>query len=510
MRIRNSIRNMIVALFAQLFNVILNFVNRTIFINVLGSNYLGVNGLFSNILSMLSLAELGIGSAIVYHMYVPLANKDEEKLKTLMKLYKKAYILIGIIVTIIGVLILPFLDYIIKDNANISNLKIIYSLFLLNSACSYFFVYKGSLITADQKNYVITIKQQKYMIIQVILQIIFLLLTKNYIVYLSIQVLCTFLLNLSISSKADKLYPFIKSDEIKPLDKESKKQIFKHVMAMMSHKVGGAVLNGTDNIIISSFVGVFWVGLYSNYVLILGTINRTINQIFSSITASIGNLNAVESKEKSYNVYENLLFMNFWLYGFATVCLWVLIDPFIELWIGKQFQLEKNVVIVILINFYISGMRQTTMVFNTTLGLFWNDRFKPWVEAVINLVFSIILINKFGLIGVFIGTLISFVLTSLWVDPYILYKHGFKKKLSLYINKYVKYSLVTIFTCIFVQLVTSFPIENLYIKFIFKFFSCLILINIIFILCFYKTKEYRYFFRIILNILNKVFKVKKA
>ncbi|MDU3526250.1 lipopolysaccharide biosynthesis protein [Clostridium sp.] len=507
MRIKNSIRNTVFAMGSQVINIVLNFVSRTIFIWVLGSNYLGINGLFSNILSMLSLAELGIGNAIVYHMYKPLANKDNERLKSLMQLYKKAYIIIGVTVVFIGLSILPFFDYIIKDKPNITDLKLIYILFLINSACSYFFIYKSSLINADQKNYIITIKQQKYAFIQVILQIIFLILTKNYIIYLIVQIICTFLLNFSLSRKADELYPFLKSKKIESLDKKSKKEIFKHVMAMMSHKIGGAVVNGTDNILISSFVGIYWVGLYSNYILITSTINRVINQIFSSITSSVGNLNAIESKEKSYKIYKRLFFMNFWLYGFSSVCLLILMNPFIELWIGNEFILDKKVILVLIINFYISGMRQTTITFNTTLGLFWNDRFKPWAEAAINLFFSILLANKFGLLGILLGTLISTISTSLWVDPYILYKHGFKKSPSLYAKKYFKYSLMIILTCIITYFITSLIVGNGYVNFAIKLLICLFVPNIMFIILNYRKEEYKFFLNIISSIFSRKLKL---
>lgn len=491
MRTKNSIKNIIFGMVGQAISILLSFVSRTVFIYILGTNYLGVNGLFSNILSMLSLAELGVGSAIIYNMYKPLANKDEGKLKSLMQLYSRAYRIIGTIVAIIGISIVPFLDFIIKDKPNISNLTLIYLLFLLNSVTSYFFIYKSSIIIADQKNYIITIKQQVFNLIQVTLQIIVLLLTKSYILYLIIQIICNFMLNLSISKKADEIYPFLKEKNIEGLDKKSQKDILKHVTAMMSHKVGGVVVNGTDNILISSFVGVYWVGIYSNYILITGMINRFLSQIFSAITASVGNLNAKESKEKAYEVYEKLLFLNFWIYGFCSICLGVLVNPFITFWLGKQFLMTNTAVLVITINFYLMGMRQTTITFNSTLGLFWNDRFKPWIEAAINIIISIILLNKFGIIGVFLGTLISTVTTSVWVDPYILYKYGFNKSIALYFIRYIKYILVTAIGGIITQLCVIMINYNGFIGLLIKGIICLIIPNIIFCIFFFYDKQFK-------------------
>ena len=506
MRTQNSIRNTIAGIGGQLFSTVLSFISRTIFIYVLGANYLGVNGLFSNILSMLSLAELGVGSAIIYNMYKPLAEKDEPRLKSLMSLYAKAYRVIGGIVAVIGVSLTPFLNQIIKDQPNIPNLKIIYLLFLTNSVVSYFFIYKSSIIIADQKNYIITVRYQIFNLIQAIIQIIILVLTKNYILYLLAQIVCSFLVNLSISKTADKMYPFLNDKDVEPLDNDSKKTIFKHVTAMMSHKVGGVVVNGTDNILISSFVGVFWVGLYSNYVMIITIINRFMGQIFTAITASIGNLNAKEDIDKSYDVYNKVFFAGYWLYSFCAICLGVLLNPFIKIWLGEKYILAGYIVLVIVINFYISGMRQATITYNTTLGLFWNDRYKPWFEAVINIAASIILLKRFGILGVFLGTFTSTVCTSLWVDPYILFKYGFKRDLVIYFKKYIKYTCITIIAAIITSFIAAQVIGDSILSFVIKCLICVIIPNVVIWLFTYKMEEYKYFKNLVDSLLKKILK----
>lgn len=502
MRTKNSIKNIVYGMTSQIVSTLINFISRTIFIKVLGMEYLGVNGLFTNILSMLSLAELGIGSAIIYNMYKPLAENNKEMLKSLMNLYSKAYRIIGILIFSLGVLIVPFLENIIKDTSNVSKLEIIYLLFLINSVVSYFYAYKSSIIIADQKNYIITIKQQIFIVIQVISQIVALLLTKNYIIYLIIQIICTLLLNISISKKADEIYGFLKEKNVKKLDTDNKKRIFKHVSAMMSHKFGTVVVNSTDNILISTFAGVYWVGLYSNYSMIISIVNRFISQIFTAITASIGNLNAMEGKEKSYNVYKKILFINFWIYGFCTICLWILLNPFIKIWLGNKFILSDSVVLIIVMNFYIMGMRTTTITYNTTLGLFWNDRFKPWIEAIINIVVSIILLRNFGMIGVLLGTLISTIATSFWVDPYILYKHGFNKKLRDYFKEYTIYTFILIITALITKYISNIVICNIYLQFIYKLIICLVLPNILFFIFFIKRNEFKELLKLLKNILK--------
>lgn len=504
MRTKKSIKNIGFALGGQLLNSLITFISRTIFIYILGSDYLGINGLFTNILSILSLAELGVGSAIIYSMYKPLANNDEYRISALMNLYSKAYKIIGAIVAIIGITITPFLDYIINDKPNIDNITFIYLLFLLDSVLSYYFAYKRSIIIADQKNYLSTINQQIFNIIKFLGQVTVLLISKNYILYLGVQILSNFLSNIFISIKADSLYPYLKLNKKAELDKEEKALIFRNVRAMMSHKVGGVVVNSTDNILISSFIGVYWVGIYSNYVMITGMINSVLYQIFTALTASVGHLNVTESKEKSKEIFYITFFLNFWIYSFCSICLWILFNPFITLWVGEKFTLSLNIVFIIILNFFIVGMRQTTIMYNTTLGLFWNDRFKPWFEAGINLVASLFFMRILGIAGVFIGTFISTITTSFWVDPYILYKYSFNSGLKNYFKKYFIYFIVTLFSgSITTYIAANINNNNNIVAFIYKLIICLIVPNLINLIIFYRTYEFKY---ILLKIIKPILK----
>lgn len=496
MRTKNTIKNTVYAVGGQFLGFALSFVSRTVFIKMLGANYLGVNGLFSNILSMLSLAELGVGSAIIYSLYKPLAQKDERKIKALMNIYSTAYRIIGFTVAILGLILVPFLKYLIKDKPNISNLTIIYLMFLANSVSSYFFAYKSSLIMADQKNYVNTVNQVRFNFIQNFIQICLLFLTRNYLLYLAVQVICSFLANLSISIKANKMYPLLRNRKKEYLDSETRKDLFKNIGAMMSHKIGGVVVNGTDNILISSFVGVYWVGLYSNYVMIINMINSVLNQVFTSVTASLGNLNALENSEKSNSVFNIVFFINFWLYAFCSISLWILLDPFIEIWIGNKYIMDKYVVLIVVVNFFVMGMRQSVIAYNSTLGLFWNDRFKPLFEAAINLIASLILLKKFGIAGVMLGTFISTMSTSFWVEPYILYKHAFKKPLIIYLKKYTIYTIITISTAIVTKLACSLFTTYTFLSIIGRGVFSLIIPNLIFLILFYRTNEFKYLMKI--------------
>ena len=479
-RLQATAKNAIVGINGQLFTYLLQFMSRTIFIHSLGSIYLGLNGLFSNILSILSLAELGIGYAITFSLYKPLADKNINKIQALMNLYKKTYHFIGVAVLIIGLALTPFLDYLIIDKPNIPNLSFIYLLFLVNSVSSYFLSYKRAIIIADQKNYLVTINTNIFALLTIITQIVILLLSKSFVLYLLVQIVFSISSNIVISKKADKLYPYIKNNAQVMLDVESKADIVKKIKAMAYHKIGSIAVFGTDNILIASFVGIIYVGLYSNYLMLINVVNSFIGQILNSATASIGNLTASENVEKNFEVFHKLFFGTFLIYGFGSVCLFTLINPFITLWVGSEYVFSTNLTLLIIINFYLSGMRQSVLTFRNALGLYYQDRYKPLFETVINLVASIILLKYYGLFGIFLGTMISTVSTSLWVEPFILYKYYFKIMLWDYFKKYFIYLIVTISTGTLTYYISELIFINTWFSFVIICLLTIVLIMLVF------------------------------
>jgi len=257
---------------------------------------------------------------------------------------------------------------------------------------------------------------------------------------------------------------------------------------MASHKIGGVVVLGTDNILISAFVGVYWVGIYSNYNMIVNTINMFLKQIFLSISASVGNLNATQESVKSYRIFNTMFFMNFWLYGFCSVSLVILLNPFITMWLSSSYIMNRYIVVLIVINFFITGMRNTAITYTNTTGLFWNSRYKPLFEALINLVASVILLKKYGLIGVFLGTLISTITTSIWIEPWVIYKHKFHKPLTGYFIKFVVYSIATIVAVLLTQFACSVFTTYTLLSIIYRGLLCILIPNIFFTLLFFRTK----------------------
>lgn len=492
MRSKSSAKNLVVALIGQAFGLIISFIARIIFVKFLSDEYLGLNGLFTNLLTMLSLVELGVGSALVYSLYKPLADGDNEKVKSLMDLYRKAYNIIGGVVLIIGILFIPFYRYLISEVPSISHLDFIYILFVLNTAISYFYSYKRSLIICDQKRYIATIYRYVFYFLLNVFQIIVLFLTHNYILYLITQVVFTWLENICISIKADRMYPYLKDKNIKKLDKKELNTISKNVRAMLFHKIGGVVVNSTDNILISKLVGLIAVGMYSNYYLITSALDTITAQFFNAITASVGNLGACTNSKKVKETFNTTFFLNYLIYGVITVCLLILFNPFIEVWLGKKYLFDFGVVLVITICFYLKGIRKTCLTFKDALGLFWQDRYKPIIESIINLVASIILGIRYGVLGIFMGTIISTVTTSLWIEPYVLYKYYFKENIIDYLYRFIKYTLVVVLTYLMVQKIVILISINGILGLLIKGVVSLILSILIMTIVFIKTNEIKH------------------
>lgn len=503
-RTKAVLKNAIVGISGQLIAKLLGFISRTIFIQQLGIIYLGLNGLFSNILSILSLAELGIGSAIIFSLYKPLAEKNEVLIKSLMDFYAKVYKVIGLVIFGLGVSIIPFMDFFIKEKPDIPNLNLIYILFLTNTVLSYFFAHKRSIFSADQKNYINVIYDNIFNLIMVILQIIILLLTSNFILYLIIQIICVFLSNVFISLKANKMYPYINNRMKIKIPKPYFQEIKKNIYSMFMLKTGAVVVNGTDNLLISSYIGIATVGIYSNYIMIISILQSIITQIFTSITASVGNLVSLESKEKSLEVFNRVFYMNYLIYGFICINLFIFFNPFINLWIGNKYTFSKEVVFIIVLNVYLMGIRRSLWVFTNALGLFYNFRFIPFIEASVNLISSILLINMLGITGVFIGTTLSTLSTYFFFEPYVLYKRYFNTKLNNYFIKYFMYLFSTLFAGSVMYSVTYLVDLDTWLSIFIVFILSTIIILTTFILFSFRTKEFKYFITLIKELTEKL------
>lgn len=505
-RLSNSIKNISFGLTAQVLQMVLGFVSRTIFIKYLAIEYLGVNGLFSNILSLLSLTELGITSAILYSLYKPLAEKDERKLSGLVHFFAKVYRNIALIIAVIGLTLIPFLHQIVDNPPKQleKDLILIYVLFLFNTVSSYFLQYKASLLHADQKSYEVSKNNILVFLLQSSLQILALVLFQNFILYLIIQSVMQFSGNLMISRKVNQLYPFLKEYKSETIDAETKAKIYSNVKSTGIVKVSGLLVNSTDNIILNYFSGLAMVGLLSNYNLLIGLASGLIMQVFANIRGSIAHINVTESHEKKIATFNTVNFANFWVYGWASVGIIFLLNDFIQIWIGEKYVLSIWAVVALALNFYMFGMQNAVWTFKSTFGIFKEGRYIVFFTALINLVLSFALGSVYGLEGILFATATARLVTNCWYDPYLVYKIALQLNPIEYLKKYLFYIVIVAVTIAILFGLNVFLPKTNFLIFVVKVLLCLIIPNIVIYLFCKNTAEYKGFSQLILAMFYKI------
>jgi len=497
MRLKNSMRNMITSISSNIVTIIIGLLAQAIFIKIMGIEYLGLNGLFTNIISMLGIVELGIGSAIIYNLYKPIAINDVETIKSLMNFYKKSYNIIGIVVLTIGLIIIPFLPLIIEDVTVKINVPLIYILFLLDIVFSYFLSYKRSILYASQKNYLINLIHIGYTILLNIGQLLMLFYTKNYYLYLIVKIIVRIIENLIITYIVNKEYSYLKEDA-KKLYPTIEKDIIKKVKALFFHKIGGFVVLGTDNIIISKFLGLVSVGLYSNYYMIINAVQTLFSQALVALTPSVGNLLVKENKNKTFEVFKKIRFMNFWIATFTSVCILNMMQQFITIWIGEEYLLDDIVLIVLVFNLFQKLMRSTYQTFKEAAGIYYEDRFVPLLESLINIIVSIIGVKLIGLAGVFIGTIISGFVLWFYSYPKYVYKKLFDRSYKDYLKETLGYIILFIVISYLTYYINNiYLVNNIYFEFVKNILIAIIVPNILMLLVFIKNDNFKYYIQLI-------------
>ncbi|MEE1494398.1 MAG: hypothetical protein UF412_06610 [Anaerostipes hadrus] len=506
-RTEYSVLNMLTGLGGYFLNTVIGYICRIIFVRCLAAEYLGINGLFSNILSMLSLVELGIGSAMGYALYQPLAKDDKEKITSLMALYKKSYNIIGIVVALLGIMMIPLLQYIIvKPQQIVENIYIIYLVYLFNTASSYFFSYRSALLIAAQKNYIVSGVNYAITTIVSIIQIPILLITQNFMIYLICQSIGVFINNVIVSMWAKHDYPYIEKKNVKPITKKEKRQMAVNIKALTINKIAAMLVNNTDNIVITYFNGLISTGVISNYTLLTGTLGSITSQLFNGITASVGNLNAVENNKKKYNFFRILNLANFWIYGWCCIGIFLVSGEIVKICFGQKFVLDMQIPLVLAINFYLVGMNNAVLIYKNAMGLFKYGQYLLILTAMINLVLDVILGKMWGMFGIFLATIIARVLTNTWYEPYAVFKYGLEKNFKEYIKIFLEYAVVLIFTGIVCYVLCGFCKYNNIINLILKVIICSIIPNIVFYMCYGKTQEGKYLIGAIKKIITGVIK----
>lgn len=510
-RIEKSLLNVLTGTVGQLISFVLSFIIRTVFIKTLGTIYLGLNGLYTNILSVLNLTELGLGTAIVIELYRTVATNDEEKSKQYLQFYKKAYYIIGICILAAGLTLTPFLEYFIKDSESLGliNYRFVFILYLFNTVFSYFFyAYREAILSANQQEYKARVITYAFKFLEMLLQVVTLLLFKNIYIYLIIPIALGCVSTVIKGILIGKWFPFILEAPQGKLSKEELNSTKKNVFSVALYKLSGTIINSTDNIILSSFISIILTGLYSNYLTLTSAVNTVLSKLFSAFTASLGNLNvdAGEDKEKKYFIFETLSFMNFWIYGFCAVCFLVLFDPFISVWIGESFIMNPLTEYIIVVNFLIVGLQETVGTHRAAYGLFYKGRYRPLFSVVINIFLSILFVkllpNEYGVVAVLLGTIISNLAVGWWFDAYLVHKYAFgKKPWKFYAQFWIRFAFVMIIGAA-IRTGSGFLPFNGWVLIVIDGILAAIVFNGIMLCLFRKRKEYIYLKDNILRILH--------
>ncbi len=499
-RVRQAGKNIFFGYISNFIILFMGFLQRHVFIMVLGRTLLGVNGLYTDILSMLSLAELGIGSALNYSLYKPVAEGNLEKIKSYMRLYRKAYLTIAGVITVIGLAITPFLPYLLKERGGISvrQLTVYYLIFLFNTVSTYFVAYKYSLANAQQRNYIQTNIATITKIVTVFAQIIILFLTKNFLLYLLTQAAVELVQKIFVSLYFNRLYPYLQDKKAAKLSKEETDVVVTKTKALMFHKIGDVARLSTDSVIITYFMNVDWVGIVGNYTMIITYAVNFISVIFNSVISGFGNLVATEAKEKQYAMFRVYRFFACWLYGFAAVGFWLLLTPLVTgIWLDESWKLGQTVLTLILVDLYFKGGRTVLVNFKIAAGVFEQDKYLSLFQGGVNLVLSIIGIRYIGLAGVYVGTVVSGVMANV-IQPVIIYRDCFGKNVWIYFRDSVKYMVVIVGVVLVMIPLKQFVMAQVsLVTFILMAAVITVFYNAAFVLVFRKTDEFGYLWTLV-------------
>ena len=417
---------------------------------------------------------------------------------------------IGCFVAIVGLLLMPFLGIIITDPPAIKeSIYLLYLLYLVNMSISYFFSYRQALLTAAQRQYIVSGYSYVITIAQSVLQIGYLLLTHEYIGYLLIQIAGGIIYNVWLSIKAGKDYPYIKNKNIGPLSKVEKRSLFSNIKALAINKVSGVLVNSTDNIAITYFVGLSSVGFASNYTLFSNTLNSLITMIFNSLTGSVGNFNALTDEENQYRFFKSLTTANFWLYGWAGIGMTLISSDLVIWFYGGEYVMPMFIPLMLALNFYTIGLIHACYTFKSTLGLFRYGQYILLFTGIINLILDVLLGKMWGVAGIYLATLIARLCTNLWYEPYVVYRHAFHKPFHFYIKDYCKNTVILMLAGIPCWWICSLLHFDAPLNVLFKMIVCTVIPNIVFYLSFYKTEEGQYLLGKIRQILSGLTKNKK-
>lgn len=511
MRTKNSIINSIAGAVSYLILVLSNFIVRSVFVQQMGADVQGVSDLFTNIISMLALAELGLGTGLIYKLYKPVADHDVPRIKSLLRFYKRAYLIIGSVI-LAGGLILSFYVYVFDKYKVFSHfyLGITFFLFVLDVIASYLFAHQKALITADQKNYIINIVHAAEQVVVCIFQVVLLVWTRSFVLFILVRIFCRVAEGFVLFRWYKKLYPDIDVKDSEAIDREERRDLFRNINAMLYHRIGGFSLTSTSNMILSYFESFGLVCLYNNYSLITSNVNNMIAQIFQGVTASFGDLLNTEDRQKAYERFNALYYVNYLVAAFCSIAILVMIEPFIRLWLGEKFLLSRWTLLLIIVYFYVYGMRRVIFMARDSAGLYTPDKYMPLVETCLNIGLGIWFVQIWSVNGILLANIVSMLVIPFWIQPFIVYKYLFGRSVKEYFKRYAMYTAalglsggVTVWIC------SKIWFGNMFLVLLLRGCVCLLVPNGINLLLFCWTKEFRYVINIFPSIKKRFLKKSK-
>lgn len=509
-RVKNAGRNVVFGGCLKVYQIVVPFLMRTAMIYFMGVEYLGINSLFASILQVLNLTELGVGSAMVYSMYKPIAEDDTQTICALMRLYRFYYRIIGMVVAVIGIVLTPFIPYLVKNDLPSGlNIYILYLLNLASTVLSYWlFAYKNALFQAHQRNDIISKIILMTNTLQYIIQLSVIIFIKDYYLYLLAALLTQALTNIVTAIAAEKKYP-----EYKPrgkLEKDIVKDINQRIRDLFTSKIGVVVVNYADTIVISAFLGLTMLAIYQNYFFILNAVIGFVTIIFQSCTAGIGNSVITETKEKNFNDLKKFTFLIFWIAGFCTCCLLGLYQPFMEIWVGEELMLGLPAVILFCLYYFIYEINQLLNTYKDSAGIWHKDRFRPLITAGANLLMNLIMVHIWGIYGVLLSTVLSTIFVGMpWV-LHNLFTTVFEKRFFYdYIIELLKYAGIALASCILVFLSCHFISLGKWETLLVRAVICCILPNVFYFIVYRKKEEFRQCIYLIDKITKKQFKLSR-
>lgn len=490
-RIKNTSRNMMYGTALQILKLGVPFLMRTAMIYLLGVEYLGLNSLFTSVLSVLNLAELGVGSAMVYSMYKPIADDDTDKICALMLLYKKYYHIIGIVVFILGMLLLPFIPQLINGDVPADiNVYVLYLLNLFATVFSYWlFAYKGSILQAHQRNDVVSKVTLATDSIKYLLQFFVLFTTRNYYLYVIVILLTQILNNIVTAFFSEKMYPQYKASG--ELSRKEQKTINCRIRDLFTAKLGTVIVYSSDTIVISAFLGLRILAVYQNYYYLFTAVTAMITIIFSSVRAGLGNSIIVDNKEKVFADLKKFLLIIVWIAGFCSTCFLCLYQPFMELWVGSDLLMEFGIVVCMVIYFFVNCLNIFLNSYKDASGIWHEDRFRPLVEAITNLILNIVLVNVIGLYGIVLSTIFSMLFVAPWL-MHNLFKLIFgQNHIKEFLIRLVYYVFATFLAAALTYLLCSFITGNLVYVVAVRLIVCVLFTNFLLLTFYFKIPEFK-------------------